>query len=128
GPVMRLDRADDGGMLREHAPHAPRHRQGEPAIAIDLNLHLLDEAPDAGMAGGLRDRRMERLVGFVETVAVAARLDTTLALEQLTQPRDPTRIAALGREPGRRLLERGAHQDRFGERAHRDARDEWPRL
>ena len=67
-------------MFLEHAAHAPRDRQGEAAIAVDLNLHLLDEAPHAGMTGGLGDRRMEGLVGFVEAVAVAARFDPALAL------------------------------------------------
>ena len=41
-------------MLDDNAAHAAGDGQGQPAEAVDLHLHLLDQLPDAGMVGDYR--------------------------------------------------------------------------
>ena len=128
GRIARLDRLDDGHVLLEHPRHASRHRQGEAAIAIHLNFHLLDQGPDARMPCGFRDRRMKGFVGLMEAVTISGPLHPALTLDQPVEFRYLFRTRGLGRESRRQLLERLADQDRFRQRGERNPGHKSPRL
>src|SRR6266566_4387090 len=128
GRIARLDRLDDGDVLLEHPRHASRHRQGEAAIAIHLNFHLLDQGPDARMPCGFRDRRMKGFVGLMEAVTISGPLHPALTLDQPVEFRYLFRTRGLGRESRRQLLERLADQDRFRQRGERNPGHKSPRL
>ena len=70
--IMRLDRGKDRLVLTDHLAHAARHRQGQAAIAIDMDLDVQDQAPDAGITSNLGDGRMESFVGLVKSSGVPA--------------------------------------------------------
>src|SRR5881394_2599683 len=83
GWIARFDCLDDGRKLLEPPRHPSRDRQGEAAIAIHLDLYLLDQGPDAGVPGNFRNFRMEGLVGVVKAVAISRPLRAALGFEQL---------------------------------------------
>src|SRR5262245_36110780 len=78
--IACLDGLDDGGVLSQHARHPSRHGQGQPPIAVDLNLDLLDQGPDSRMARKLRDLGGKGLVSRMDALAIACPLHATLSL------------------------------------------------
>jgi hypothetical protein len=128
GRITRLDRLGDGRVLLQHPRHASRYRQGEAAIAIDLNFHLLDQRPDARMPRRFRDHRMKGFICLVKAVAIPGLLHSALTLDQLVELDHLFPACSLGRESRRQLLERLADQDRFRQRGERNPGHESPRL
>src|SRR5258708_31745555 len=89
--IMRLDRRQNALMLRDHLRHPPRLRQSKLAKAVDMNLDLLDQRPDAWVSRNIGDRRMKQLVGLVEGVAIAGRVRLALPLQDRMQAEDLAR-------------------------------------
>ena len=100
--------------------HSAGLRQGQPAIAIDLDLDLLDELPDSGVAGDFRDGGVKQFVGLVEGFAVAGGSGLALPLQHRAQRQDLARCRALGGQPRGGFLERLADDDGLGEGVDRN--------
>ena len=79
--IMRLDRQQDALMLGNHRRHPAALRQRELAEAVDMNLHLLDQPPDARISRDLRDGGVKQFVGLMEGIAIAGGVSLTLPLE-----------------------------------------------
>src|SRR5467141_3956361 len=97
---MSRDGAQNGLMLRNHARDSSLLWQRQPAIAIDVYLHLLDQRPNSGISGDFRNRRVKHFIRAMEGVTV----------------------------PGRGCLKRLANEDGLRQRRNRNARDEDARL
>src|SRR6266516_7881694 len=69
--VMRLDRGQDSLVLDDHLCDPSALGQGQPAIAIDVDLHLLDILPDSGIACDIGDCSMKHFIGLMERIAVS---------------------------------------------------------
>src|SRR3974390_1989476 len=91
GRIMRLDGGEDRHMLGDDLRHAPRLRQGEPAVAVDMNLHLLDQRPDPGISGDFGNCSVEGFVGLVKAFAISRRVSLALPLQDRLQIQDLTR-------------------------------------
>ena len=70
GRIMGLDRGQDRFMLRDRARDPSLLRQRQPAIAIDVDFHLLDQRPDSRMSGDVGDGGVKHFVGVMEGVAI----------------------------------------------------------
>ena len=97
--VAGFDRRRDGAVLGNRAGHAPRLRQGEASIAVDVNLDLLDQRPNSAIARGFGDRAMKGLVRLMEGVAVAETGGFALALEVSEEGDHLAALRPLGGEP-----------------------------
>src|SRR4029078_3266733 len=77
--VMCLDRGEDGLVFDDHLCDPSALGQGQPAIAVDVNLHLLDILPDSGVAGDIGDCSMKHFVGLMEGFTVSRGAGLALA-------------------------------------------------
>lgn len=128
GWIVRLDPGEYGRMLGDHLRHASCLRQSEPAIAIDMDFHLLDQSPDPRISGDLGDAGMERFIRLMKGVAVARRLGLALTFEDRTQAQNLAGGGAPGGQPRGGLLQRLADDDGFRQRGKRNTRDDDARL
>ena len=122
--VMILDCRDDRGVFLDDARHAPGLGESEQAIAIDLGLDALHQRPDSGIASDCGDGCMKRLVGGVKCAAITGGVRLALTLENGAKS---GHVASPGMHRCRargHLLQCLAYDDRFRQRAQRDARDE----
>src|SRR5690349_10154231 len=78
--VMRLDRGQDRLVLGDDLGHSSGLWQGQQAIAVDLDLDLLNPFPDAGIACDLGDRSVKCFVRLMEARTVARGVGFALAL------------------------------------------------
>ena len=97
--VAGFDRRGDGAVFGYGARHAPRLRQGQAPIAVDVNLDLLDQRPNSAIARGLGDRAVKGLVRLMEGAAVAEAACFALALEVGEERDDLAASRPLGGEP-----------------------------
>src|SRR4051812_28501033 len=122
--VMRFDRGEHGLVFDDHLGDPAKLGQGEPPIAVDMDLYLLDVFPDARIACDIGNGSMKSLVGLVKRIAVAGRAGLALALQDRLQRQDLAWRRAFGGEPRGRFLQRLADDDGLGECRDWNASDE----
>jgi hypothetical protein len=126
--IMGLDRGQHLCVLGDHLRHASRLGQSEAAIAIDLNLHLLDKGPDPRISRDLRNGCVKCFVCLMKSLTIGDRIRLALALKNRMQVEDLAGRRALGGEPSGGFLQRFSDDDRLRERPTRNARGEDARL
>ena len=96
GAIMRLDRVQDLCMLGNHLRYAPRLRQGEATVAIDMDLDLLDQRPDSRISRDLGNGCVKSLIRLVKSLAVGRRIRLALALQERMQAKHLAGCRAFG--------------------------------
>ncbi len=68
--IPALDRIQHSLVLDEHALEPSSLGEGQTAVAVDLHLNLLCDAPNSWVACGIRNGSMKVLIALVELVPV----------------------------------------------------------
>src|SRR3979411_1575225 len=118
---MSRDGAQNGLMLRDHARDPSLLRQRQPAIAIDVYLHLLDQRPNSGISGDFRNRRVKHFIRAMEGVTVFGCVCLTLTFQDRMQNQDLARRRALRGQVRGGYLKRLAHDECVRARTRRTA-------
>ena len=111
-------------MLRDHSRDPPLLRQRQPAIAIDVYLHLLDQRPNSRISGDLCDRGVKYFVRAMEGVTFPGSICLTLTFQDRMQCQNLASGCPLGGQMSGGCLKRLADDDGFRQRGKRNPRDE----